>query len=52
MIKCPKCNNPHSYVERTHYQDEWNQLRRVRVCKGCGHNYRTYENVDDEGAEG
>lgn len=52
MIKCPKCNSPENYVKQTRYQEQWNQLRRVRACKSCGHDFQTFENVDDEGDEG
>lgn len=52
MIKCPKCQHDKSLVTETRYEEQWNQSRRVRVCKSCGARFRTYENVDDEGAEG
>lgn len=52
MIKCPKCGEKQGYVLRTDYQQKWNQIRRLRACRPCGHTFNTYENVDDEGVEG
>lgn len=47
---CPKCGSKKSRVIDCRVAPH-NQIRRRRECDE-GHRYSTYENVDDDGAEG
>ena len=42
-LKCPKCHSPDIRVD--YGRDGPHSYRRVRVCRDCGHEFQTIEQV-------
>lgn len=47
---CPKCSSG-TRTKDSRTADEGHHRKRTRVCKGCGHTFKTVEHLDAEGGQ-
>ena len=45
-MRCPACGHPESKVVDSRPSDEFNSIRRRRVCDECGKRFTTYEKIE------
>ena len=46
FMRCPACGHPESKVVDSRPSDEFNSIRRRRVCDECGKRFTTYEKIE------